>query len=89
MGVSICEYVRDGNTFMTSEKVWIRLAEVCAPAEGEFGFAKAMELLEELILDKTIVYHAMGPSRGNMVAEVWVGSTNVNSYMRGKGYTCH
>ena len=88
MGVSICEYVRDGNTFVTSEQIWIRLANVCVPKEGEFGFATAMELLEEFIIDKSIVYHAIGPSRGHIVAEVWAGSTNVNSYMRKKGYTC-
>ena len=86
MSTSICEYVRDGNTFRTSEEVWIRLADVCAPEEGEVGFATAMELLEDLILDKSIIYSGVGSSYGHIVAEVWVGSINVNSYMRERGY---
>ena len=85
---AVCEYVQDGDTFRTAKQNWIRLDNVCAPDEGEAGFEKAKGTLENLILDKEIVYEQTGTSYNRKVAEVWVGELYVNDYMRQQGYTC-
>lgn len=85
---AICEYVEDGDTFRTAKQNWIRLANVCAPDEGEGGYEKAKGTLKNLILGKEIVYEQTGTSYNRIVAEVWVGDLNVNSNMREHGYTC-
>jgi len=85
---AVCEYVQDGDTFRTTGKNWIRLANVCAPDEGEEGYERAKRVLENLILGKEIVYEQVGTSYDRIVAEVWIDGTSVNAYMRQQGYTC-
>ena len=85
---AFCNYVRDGDTFRTLDGVWIRLANVCAPEMGTYGWSAAKRLLESLILNKWIAYDKVGTSYGRTVAEVWVDGVNVNSYMRRQGYIC-
>ena len=85
---AVCEYVEDGDTFRTAMGNWIRLANVCAPKGKTQEGAKAKRILSNLILGKDIVYEKVGTSYGRIVAEVWVGNTHVNAYMRGQGYTC-
>jgi endonuclease YncB( thermonuclease family) len=83
-----CEYVEDGDTFRTAKQNWIRLANVCAPDEGETGYEQAKRTLESLILGKQIVYEQVGTSYNRIVAEVWIDGKSVNAYMRQQGYTC-
>lgn len=84
---AICEYVQDGDTFRTAKKNWIRLANVCAPDEGQTDYERAKRILEALILGKEIVYEQVGTSYERIVAEVWIDNTSVNGYMRQQGYT--
>ena len=86
--VSRREFVQDGDTFRTTKQNWIRLADVCAPDKGEIGYDKAKNILENLILDKNIVYEQVGTSYDRIVAEVWIDDLSVNAYMRQQGYTC-
>ena len=83
-----CIYVDNGDTFQTSKGHWVRLANVCAPVLGEPGFLKAKITLENLILGEEVVYEQVGTSYNRLVAEVWIGSTQVNSYMRDEGNVC-
>jgi len=83
-----CVHVEDGDTFMTANENWIRLANVCTPDKGQNGFQKAKDILASLILNKGIEYEQVGTSYNRIVAEVWVGNTHVNQYMRNQGYTC-
>ena len=85
---AFCNYVRDGDTFRTLDGAWIRLANVCAPEAGTYGWFTAKRLLESLILNRWIAYDKVGTSYGRTVAEVWVDGVNVNSYMRRQGYIC-
>lgn len=82
---AVCEYVQDGDTFRTAGKNWIRLANVRAPDKNEPEFLKAKSILEKLILNRPIVYERV-TSYNRVVAEVWVGSINVNTYMQEQGY---
>lgn len=83
-----CEHVLDGDTFRTAGQKWIRLANVCAPEEGEAGYTTAKRILQRLILHKTIAYEQVGSSYSRIVAEVWVDGLNVNAFMRQQGYAC-
>ena len=83
-----CIYVDNGDTFQTAKGDWIRLANVCAPVLGEPGYLKANQTLENLILGNEIVYELEGTSYNRIVAEVWIGSTHVNSYMHDEGNVC-
>jgi endonuclease YncB( thermonuclease family) len=83
-----CTYVEDGDTFKTAREHRIRLANVCTPEKGRDGYLEAKKALADLILDKGIVYEPVGTSCNRIVAEVWVGATCVNQYMRNQGYTC-
>jgi endonuclease YncB( thermonuclease family) len=85
---TLCNLVIDGDTFWTTEPHCIRLANVCAPDEGETGFQKAKETLKRLILNKYIEYNQVGTSYNRIVAEVIVDKMSVNEYMRLEGYTC-
>lgn len=85
---AICDYVEDGDTFRTAKGNWIRLDDVCAPDPGEPRYDEAKRTLEELILNKEIIYEQTGTSYGRIVAEVVVEGMSVNEYMRLKGYTC-
>ena len=83
---AICDYVKDGAVFRAKRNVWIRLARVNTPRieipEGQ----KAKKILGSLILQKAITYEVMATDRdGQIVAEVWVDTTNVNDYMRDRG----
>ena len=83
---SRCLYVRDGGTFRTSGDIWVRLARVRIPEEGESGYDKAKSILESLILSKPITYRHFGIFRNCLVAEVWCGGENANDAMIGHGY---
>ena len=82
----VCEYVQDGDTFRTVRQSWIRLARVNAPELETFRGAEAKNILSNLILKKGIGYEQVGISYNRIVAEVWLGSLNVNDYMRQQGY---
>ena len=86
MVVDTCDYVADGDTFSTEKGVWIRLARVQAPEEGEVGYYTAKKLLSDLILNKLIVYEQVGTSYHRIVAEVWHDGENINDIMIGAGY---
>jgi len=81
-----CEYVQDGDTFRTVMQNWIRLARYDAPEEGKPDYAKAKQLLANLILNKEIVYEKVGTSYNRIVAEVWQDSRNINDIMIQSGY---
>ena len=81
-----CEHVQDGDTFRTGKQNWIRLARVNAPAVTTMEGQKAKGILEGLILGRVITYEQVGTSYNRIVAEVWVGTTSVNDYMRSQGY---
>ena len=83
---TICAYVQDGDTFMTVRGRWIRLANVNTPESGFRGFVKATNIVKRLIEGRVITYEKVGTSYGRIVANVWVGRTNVNNYMRRQGY---
>ena len=83
-----CVYVDGGDTFQTAKGEWIWLANVCAPNSGEDGYAETKNILSNLILNKVIAYEQVGGSFYRIEAEVWIGETNVNEYMRRKGYIC-
>lgn len=63
-----CESVWDGDSFRTAGRKWIRLASVCAPEQGESGYATAKRILERLILHKAVNYEQVGTSYGRIVA---------------------
>ena len=85
---AFCDLVIDGDTFWTTEPHCIRLANVCAPDEGETGFYEAKKTLERLILNKNIEYEQVGTSYNRIVAKVIVDGMSVNHYMQLEGYTC-
>lgn len=78
---AVCEYVQDGDTFHTTKQNWIRLARYDAPEEGSSDYAKAKQLLSNLILNKAIVYEQVGTSYNRIVAEVWRDDKNINDIM--------
>lgn len=86
MIVDTCDYVADGDTFSTAKNVWIRLARVHAPDEGEAGYDTAKKLLSDLILNKMVVYKQVGTSYHRVVAEVWQDGKNINDIMIRAGY---
>lgn len=82
-----CIQVYDGDTFLTSGDVWIRLAQVHCPEIDKYGGRKAATILAKLILGRTITYETVGRSYHRIVANVWIYGRSVNSYMRRMGYT--
>ena len=88
MYTTSCERVEDGGTFLTSNNTRVRLANVCAPEFHEPGGAQAKTTLENLILRKYVDYQPVGQDGTRIIAEVWIGTVNVNQYMRNQGYTC-
>ena len=83
---STCVEVHDGDTFLTSGGVWVRLAGVNCPENGKWGSIVARRRLAGLILDRTIAYEPVGRSYHRIVANVWAGNRSVNRYMKGFGY---
>ncbi len=81
-----CDFVPEGDTFSTVKDVWIRLARVYTPDEGEPGYSTAKQLLTSLILNKIVVYQQVETSYTRIVAEVWQGGENVNDIMVASGY---
>ncbi len=77
----------DGDTFKTGD--YVRLNNVCAPEKGQPGWTVARDRLAQLILNKTATVETVASDvYGRRVANVWVGSTDVNYSMRQYGYTC-
>lgn len=84
---TICAYVEDGDTFLTTTRKWIRLARYYAPEQGEPGYNEAKRLLSSLILNnKGIVFEPVSTSYDRIVAEVWQAGKNVNDIMINFGY---
>jgi hypothetical protein len=79
---AICEYVSSGNTFRTKDQLRIRLAGVISHRPGTTADGIYKKVLEELVLEKTIVYKRMSTSGNIVVADVWVNDIWVNDYMR-------
>jgi len=80
-----CIEVHDGDTFLTSKGIWIRLSGVDCPELGKWGGKKATTILSKLILGKTITYQPVGRSYHRVLANVWVHGRSVNNYMRHMG----
>lgn len=85
---AICVHVEDGDTFRTRAGSWIRLANVCCPEKGSWGWVKAKNILTKLILNNAISYEKVGASYGRIVANVWLNGRSINAYMRRQSYTC-
>jgi endonuclease YncB( thermonuclease family) len=84
---AICDFVKDGYTFRTNGRVWIRLARVHTPKLETTEGQKAKMILVSLILKKPIAYEQVAvDTYGRTLAEVWVNLANVNDYMRAQGY---
>ncbi|MFC2024418.1 thermonuclease family protein [Chloroflexota bacterium] len=84
---AICDYVKDGDIFKTKRNVWIRLARVNAPRIEIPQGQKSKKVLSSLILQKAITYEVVATDAyGQIVAEVWVDTMNVNDYMIAEGY---
>ena len=84
---AICTEIKDSDTFRTNMQVWVRLTRVNAPELGTTAGIQAKRTLESLILNRFITYESVAiDAYGRTLAEVWVGSTNVNDYMRAQGY---
>jgi len=81
-----CKHVEDGDTFVTANDNWIRLARVDTPELGTTQGSLAKKILQELIEGKEIVYEQVGVSYDRKVAEVWINNKSVNDYMRTQGY---
>lgn len=79
---AICEHVETGDTFRTTNQLWIRLDRVSAPEPETTAGCIYKKTLEELILKETIVYKLVGTSTNIAIADVWVGDIWVNDYMR-------
>jgi len=78
----------DGDTFTTVGGTVIRLARVKAPEKGQSGYQKAKKDLEDLIGGKAIIYDRVSIDvYGRTVAEVWLGSSNVNDVMIALGWS--
>jgi hypothetical protein len=88
MPQSFCNAVMDGRTFSTTLQDGIRLADVCAPKLNEAGGLDARKLLEDLILNKYVVFEKVSMSFDQVVADVWVDGNSVNECMRQHGYNC-
>ena len=86
MIVDTCDYIPDGDTFSTVRDIWVRLARVNAPDEGEPGYYTAKKLLSDLILNRIVVYKQVGTSYRRIVAEVWQDGNNINDIMIQAGY---
>lgn len=72
--------VIDGDTFKT--KNTIRLENVEAPELSEPGGQRAKEKLESLISNKDIIYEEKArDDYARIIAQVWVGSLNINDAM--------
>lgn len=72
--------VIDGDTFKTANT--IRLENVNAPELDKPGGKAAKEKLEELILNKEVVYEEQArDDYKRIIAQVWINSKNVNGAM--------
>lgn len=73
--------VIDGDTFETNKR--IRLADVEAPEINAPGGLAAKRYLERLVGGRTVLYDAKARDvYGRVVAQVWVGHTDINAEMR-------
>ena len=72
--------VIDGDTFKTGNI--IRLENVDAPELDQAGGQEAQRKLEELILNKEVVYEEQArDDYGRIIAQVWINGKNVNDAM--------
>jgi endonuclease YncB( thermonuclease family) len=85
--IARCVLVTDGGTLRTDKLVWVCLARVHAPSLKTPGGQRAKRTLESIVLFKDIFYEPVRfDETGRIVAEVWVGGTNVNDQMLRAGY---
>ncbi len=82
-----CNCVEDGDKLRTSKNIGIRLARVCTPDKGKYGYEKAESLLKGLVLHQKITYKKVSVDEGRLIAEVWCGGKNVNDTMINYGYS--
>ncbi|MHC4295448.1 MAG: thermonuclease family protein [Planctomycetota bacterium] len=65
----------------------LRLERVRVPELRQPGGPPAKRLLESLVLDRQVTFAVEDRDRhGRLLAEVWVGTVNVNDRMREAGY---
>jgi endonuclease YncB( thermonuclease family) len=81
-----CDRVEEGDKLLTSKDVRIRLARVCTPDKGKYGYEKAKSILEGLVLHQKITYKKVSVGEERLIAEVWCGGKNVNNTMISYGY---
>ena len=79
---AICECVSSGNTFRTTDQLRIRLAGVISHRPRTTVDNIYKKVLEELVLNETIVYKQVDTWGNTIVADVWVNDVWVNDYMR-------
>ncbi len=85
--IARCVLVTDGGTLRTDKLIWLRLARVKPPPMKTPGGEWAKRTLESIVLYKDIFYEPVTfDESGRIVAEVWVGGTNVNDAMLRHGY---
>lgn len=80
--MAICNEVIDGSTFVTEGGSLLKLANVLVPQANEPNFEEPKRELEKLILNKPICFEEISKSNSFTVANVWVDSIHVNSYMQ-------
>lgn len=84
------DYVIDGDTFVTREKLTIRFDTFNAPELTQCGGKEAKDALEKLLSGKTVTLNiqARDPS-GRQVASVWAGKTWIDEKMIKDGWVAY
>jgi len=81
--------VLDGDTielFKPIEgKKFVRLSNVQAPEQGQFGYKKAKNQLKGMVGGKTITINPVAVRR-RLIAEIIADRKNINKRMRDRGY---
>ena len=86
-----CFEVIDGDTMNVRHAdgttATLRLERVRVPELNQPGGRPAKRLLESLVLDRQVTFAVEDRDRhGCLLADVWVGTVNVNDRMREAGY---
>ena len=82
--------VIDGDTFVTAENQYVRVAGIQAPEMGFCGADEAKKELEKLVMGKPIYFKMIFSDQYNrMVSLVYTGDGYVNEEMLKKGYATY